>query len=647
MHDDPENEFKVATLRNHFVMEILTKQKAEKPKEVLFTQQTPSHNKNQTKKEVTCFKCGTKGHIAKECRAPPWKIEKFEKEKEKEGKTPNQKTSGSKPNKKGERLLNVETFNIEEKDETDDCWYIDSGCTQHMTNRKEWLSNLEEIETFVIGPISKKLEKVNLKGDCVIKGVGDFDIRLQNTLFVSGIRRNLISVKSLCKAGARTTFYGEKFEISKDGRILLKGQINSSGLFAVQQTTEFIKDEEEEGWREHGTALVLDHSLTHSTESMVKEEEEERDQSPETVEIKEETFNLESNNKLMLWHKRLGHLSIRQMEKLHSHEGLEGLKDEDFKLELSCDVCYLGKQSTNKLSKSHKLNTKERGELIHSDVCGPISPETKGGNRYYVSFIDDFTRKSWVFLIKRKDEVLEKFREFYTLMETQHKIKIKSILSDGGGEYVNEEFKKFSKEKGFIQRITPPYTPQRNGLAERFNRTIMEKVRCMINTANFEKEFWGEAVNYANYIRNCSPTKLKEKTPEEEFSGIKPKLEKLKVFGAQVSVKDEGPKLKLDDRGIQGKMVGYNEDNHTYRIWNNNKKKLIFSKDVRFISEGDPKQINEHIQKKETSSNKVKIILGEKKKVEDDNDVRGGNYQRQVDQPSSSSSNSDSSEESS
>ncbi len=242
----PENEFKVATLRNHFVMEVSTKQKAEKPKEVLFTQQTPSHNKNQTKK-VTCFKCGTKGHIAKECRAPPWKIEKFEKEKE--GKTPNQKTSGSKPNKKGERLLNVETFNIEEKDETDDdCWYIDSGCTQHMTNKKEWLTNLEEIETFVIGPISKKLEKVNLKGDCVIQNVGDYDIRLQNTLFVAGIRRNLISVKSMCKAGAQTTFFGDKFETIKDGTMLMRGQINSSGLFAVQQTTEFsCKGEEELG----------------------------------------------------------------------------------------------------------------------------------------------------------------------------------------------------------------------------------------------------------------------------------------------------------------------------------------------------------------------------------------------------------------
>ncbi len=639
----PENEFKVATLRNHFVMEVSTKQKAEKPKEVLFTQHTPSHNKNQTKKEVTCFKCGTKGHIAKECRAPPWKIEKFEKEKE--GKTPNQKPAGSKPSKfkKGEKLLNVETLNVEEKDESDDCWYIDSGCTQHMTNRKEWLSNLEEIETFVIGPISKKLEKVNLKGDCVLKNVGDYEIRLQNTLFVSGIRRNLISVKSLCKAGARTTFQGDKFEVSKEGSVLLRGQINSIGLFAVQQITEFNKGEEDMGWREHGLAVVPGHSPTHSTEPMLKEEEEEIDQSPETVEIKEEMFNIESNNKLMLWHKRLGHLSIKQMKKLHSQEELEGLKEEDFKQELYCEVCCLGKQATNKLNKSHKLNTKERGELIHSDVCGPISPDTKGGNRYYVSFIDDFTRKSWVFLIKNKDEVLEKFKEFYTLMETQHNIKIKSILSDGGGEYVNGEFKKFAKEKGFIQRITPPYTPQRNGLAERFNRTIMEKVRCMIITANLKKEFWGEAVNYANYIRNCSPTKLKEKTPEEEFTGVKPRLMKLKVFGANAVVKNKSPKRKLDNRGIVGKMVGYNEDNHTYRIWNNEKKKLIFSKDVRFISEGEPKLINEHTQEKLKSSEEVEIILGDKKKkkAEDNNDVRGGSKQ-----PSTSSSNSNTSEES-
>ena len=100
------------------------------------------------------------------------------------------------------------------------------------------------------------------------------------------------------------------------------------------------------GWREHGLDIVPDHSLTHSTEPMLKEEE--TDQSSEIVEIKEEMLNLESNNNLMLWHKRLGHISVKQMKKLHSHEGLEGLKEEDFKFEMSCDVCYLGKQTTNK-----------------------------------------------------------------------------------------------------------------------------------------------------------------------------------------------------------------------------------------------------------------------------------------------------------
>ena len=229
----------------------------------------------------------------------------------------------------------------------------------------------------------------------------------------------------MCKAGAQTTFYENRFEVSKEGKILLRGQINSSGLFAVQQSTKFSEGEDEEGWREYGQDLAPDYPLTDSTKpTLNKVEEEETDSNTETVEIKEETFNLEIESKLKLWHERLGHLSIKQMKILHSQEGLEGLKGEDFKKNLICDVCYLGKQATNKLNKSHKLHTKERGELIHSDICGPISPSTKGGNRYYVSFIDDFTRKSWVFLIKYKDETLEKFKELYTLLETQYKVKV-------------------------------------------------------------------------------------------------------------------------------------------------------------------------------------------------------------------------------
>jgi hypothetical protein len=79
-------------------------------------------------------------------------------------------------------------------------------------------------------------------------------------------------------------------------------------------------------------------------------------------------------------------------------------------------------------------------KLFHSDICGPISPSTNGNNKYFISFIDDYTRKSWIFIIKTKDQAFEKFKEFQALLKVQYNIMIKSLLSGGGGEYVNNEF---------------------------------------------------------------------------------------------------------------------------------------------------------------------------------------------------------------
>src|SRR6185437_742949 len=158
---------------------------------------------------------------------------------------------------------------------------------------------------------------------------------------------------------------------------------------------------------------------------------------------------------------------------------------------LNCNICEKGKKANKKFKKSNKLvNTKEKGETIHTDICGPITPTTYGGNRYFISFIDDFTRKSWIYIIKSKDQAIEKLKELYKLLKNQYNIRIKSIISDGGGEYTNESFKQFLNDKGITHCITPPYTPQRNGVAERFNRTILEKIRCMIKTSNIEKELW-------------------------------------------------------------------------------------------------------------------------------------------------------------
>ena len=111
-------------------------------------------------------------------------------------------------------------------------------------------------------------------------------------------------------------------------------------------------------------------------------------------------------------------------------------------------------------------------DLIHSDLCGPM-PKSLGGAQYFVTFIDDHSRKTWVYLLKTKNQVLEVFKQFLSLVERQTGKKLKCIRTDNGGEYTGP-FHAYCKEHGIRHQMTPPKTPQLNGLAERMNRTLME-----------------------------------------------------------------------------------------------------------------------------------------------------------------------------
>ena len=117
------------------------------------------------------------------------------------------------------------------------------------------------------------------------------------------------------------------------------------------------------------------------------------------------------------------------------------------------------------------------------------------------------------------------------MFKTQTNLKIKKIRCDGGGEFNSDEFKMFLQEKGIIQSLTNPHSPQMNGIAERFNRTIMEKARCLLKGRNVDEELWAEAVLTANFIKNRVPTKiLGNSTPEEIFSGKKPNSKVFKML---------------------------------------------------------------------------------------------------------------------
>ena len=160
-------------------------------------------------------------------------------------------------------------------------------------------------------------------------------------------------------------------------------------------------------------------------------------------------------------------------------------------------------------------------ELVHTDVCGPMSTQEKGGYEYFITFTDDYSRYGYVYLMRRKSKAFEKFKEFRAEVENQLGKRIKAIRSDRGGEYLLRDFKDYLTQNGIVSQLTAPGTPQQNGVAERRNRTLLEMVRSMMSYSTLPVSFWGYALKIAMHILNLVPSKSVPNTPKELWSGRK------------------------------------------------------------------------------------------------------------------------------
>ncbi|KAL4273099.1 hypothetical protein GQ457_13G010880 [Hibiscus cannabinus] len=198
--------------------------------------------------------------------------------------------------------------------------------------------------------------------------------------------------------------------------------------------------------------------------------------------------------------------------------------------------------------------------------------------------IDDYSRKTWVYFLKQKSEAFGAFKNFKALVEKESSFEIKSLRSDRGGEFTSNEFNDFCKANGIRCPLTVPRSPQQNGVAERKNRTILNMARSMLKAKNMPKEFWAEAVSCAVYFSNRSPTKnVDNVTPQEAWSGRKPSVRHIRVFGniAYAHVPDQG-RLKLDDRSSKYVFIGYDSNSKGYKLFNPSNGRIVISRDVEF-----------------------------------------------------------------
>jgi transposase InsO family protein len=249
-----------------------------------------------------------------------------------------------------------------------------------------------------------------------------------------------------------------------------------------------------------------------------------------------------------------------------------------------CSDCLIGKQHRESIPKSTNWKSSKILELIHSDICGPITPASNGNRRYILTFIDDFSRKTWAYILIEKSGALECFKKFRSMVEKESEQVICCLRTDRGGEFNSLDFRKYCEDNGIKRQLTAAYTPQQNGIAERKNRTIMDMVRSMLACREVPKEFWPEAVNWAIYILNRSPTTaLNDITPEEAWSSTKPFVKHFRIFGciAYTHVPD-AQRRKLDDKSVKCIFLGVSEESKAYRLYNPISKKIIISRDVIF-----------------------------------------------------------------
>ncbi|KAM1496471.1 hypothetical protein ACFXTO_031069 [Malus domestica] len=229
-----------------------------------------------------------------------------------------------------------------------------------------------------------------------------------------------------------------------------------------------------------------------------------------------------------LWHNRLGHPSNSVSSTMLKKSNIVTVHDTPSTL---CQHCLEGKFSKLPFQ-SVQSKYVVPFEVIHSDLWGPAPCQSVDGFKYYVLFIDECTKFSWIFSLINKSDFFPTFVSFYHSVCTQFTTKIKTFQSDGGGEFISKKFQAFLTAQGVFHQLSCPYTPEQNGLAERKHRHIVETALTLLQTAHLSPSFWTYACHTATYLINRMPTPvLHNKSPFELLYNDVPDLSHLRVFG--------------------------------------------------------------------------------------------------------------------
>lgn len=539
--------------------------------------------KQGIKEKLLCFQCNRKGHFKRDC---PFR-----------GKEPVQQPRAGRMRKRGNtssRSRDGESFLMEvlTTESQEEPWIFDSAATAHFCKTRDMFE-----DDFI------NLQNQNLTGavdgqTTIIKGkgtvklfFGHVEILLRNVMYTPELRRNLLSGPCIDQKGAKFVGYKGKIDIfRKNGNLLCSAKLYNGLYYIFPDKCLNLNNANDYYNQSNGVNNVNEmHNLnvsnnvnemcnlnvSNNVNLNLKSSLKSKNKKP----VKSVKF---VNESLADWHAKLAHINVDAIVKTSKNKCVHGLPELKGAVR-DCRPCKETKFKRVTFKPINRIFTQKPLELLHTDLCGPLPTTSIHGHRYFMTIIDDFSRKVFCFPLKSKAEALETFIKFQKRAERFLDCKIKNVRSDNGLEYVNEEFKKYCENLGINHQLTNVYTPEQNGVAERNNYTAVDGIKVLLRDSGLSTGFWSEALLHFVYSWNRVCHKGQTKTPFELYGGKQPSVKHMKPFGIQAYIGvPKNLRKKLDARAKPGILVGYALRTKGYRIWNPETRKIVETINVRF-----------------------------------------------------------------
>ena len=415
-------------------------------------------------------------------------------------------------------------------------WVIDSGASSHMTGFPSVLTSYRP-ETSIPDV------RIADGRSCPVLDSGQSratsSLPLQHVLYIPGFPANLLSISAITKALHCGVFFFPHHCVFQDldtGRRIGLGRENGRGIY------ELVADSP-------STGLQALFALSASSSSL------------------HDSF---------LWHCRLGHPSFVKLKETLPWSHLS---------EFHCESCELGKHHRSSYPSRTGPPTHRPFDLVHCDVWGPAPHTSPTGGKYYMVFVDVYTRASWTYILKSRKEVLSRVQHFLLEIITQYETVVKILHTDNALEFTQKAIEDLCQAHGIIHQTTCPYTSQQNGVAERKHRHLLDMVRTLLLAMRVPQYLWCEAVLTATYLVNRLPSAalggaipLQRLTLAADLFSLPPR-----VFGCTAFVQDHTPGLsKLAPRAQKGVFVGYSRTQKGYRVYFPDRRQYVTSADVTF-----------------------------------------------------------------